>query len=57
VGDRKAFLLRIEPELYEALQRWASDELRSLNGQMEFVLRQGLKAAGRLPKDGGKEKK
>lgn len=48
MAERKAFLLRIDPELYDALQRWASDELRSLNGQIEFVLRQGLKAAGRL---------
>jgi len=55
VADRKAFLLRIDPELYDALQRWASHELRSLNGQIEFVLRQGLKAAGRLPKQEGRE--
>jgi hypothetical protein len=48
VAERKAFLLRIDPELYDALQRWASDELRSLNGQIEFVLRQGLRSAGRL---------
>ena len=45
---RKAFLLRIDPEVLEALQRWASDELRSLNGQIEFVLRRGLLEAGRL---------
>ena len=37
--DKKAFLLRMEPEVHEALQRWAEDELRSLNGQIEFVLR------------------
>jgi hypothetical protein len=49
VADRKAFLLRIDPELYEALQRWASDELRSLNGQIEFLLRRSAKEAGRLP--------
>lgn len=45
---RKAFLLRIDPEVLEALQRWAADELRSLNGQIEFVLRRGLQDAGRL---------
>jgi hypothetical protein len=45
---RKAFLLRIDPEVLEALQRWAADELRSLNGQIEFVLRRGLQEAGRL---------
>lgn len=52
---RKAFLLRIDPEVLEALQRWASDELRSLNGQIEFVLRRGLQEAGRLktPPPGG----
>jgi hypothetical protein len=57
VGERKPFLLRIDPELYDALQRWASDELRSLNGQIEFVLRQGLRAAGRVPREDGREEK
>jgi hypothetical protein len=52
VADRRAFLLRIDPELYDALQRWASDELRSLNGQIEFVLRRALKESGRLPPSG-----
>jgi hypothetical protein len=53
VAERKAFLLRIDPELYDALQRWASDELRSLNGQLEYLLRQSLKEAGRLPPPSG----
>jgi hypothetical protein len=48
VAERRAFLLRMDPELYDALQRWAGDELRSLNGQIEFLLRQSLKDAGRL---------
>ncbi len=48
MAERKAFLLRIDPELYDALQRWASDDLRSLNGQLEYLLRQSLKDAGRL---------
>jgi len=52
VAERKAFLLRIDPELYDALQRWASDELRSLNAQLEFLLRQSAKEAGRLPAGG-----
>jgi hypothetical protein len=47
VADRKAFLLRIEPSVLEAVQRWANDDLRSLNGQIEFLLRQALAAAGR----------
>ena len=45
--DRKAFLLRIDPAVLDALQRWANDDLRSLNGQIEFVLRRALEAAGR----------
>ncbi|MBL8979825.1 MAG: hypothetical protein JNM53_15520 [Gemmatimonadetes bacterium] len=49
MAERKPFLLRMDPELHEALQRWSSDELRSLNGQIEFLLRQALKDAGRLP--------
>ena len=50
MAERKAFLLRIDPAVFEALQRWADDELRSLNGQIEFVLRRALADAGRLPK-------
>jgi hypothetical protein len=48
VADRKAFLLRADPALLEALQRWANDDLRSLNAQIEFVLRRSLKEAERL---------
>jgi hypothetical protein len=49
VADRKAFLLRVDPELLESLQRWAADDLRSLNAQIEFVLRRALQQSGRLP--------
>ena len=52
MSDRKAFLLRIDPKLLEAVQRWANDDLRSLNAQIEFLLRRALREAGRL-KDGG----
>ncbi len=45
--DRKAFLLRIDRSVLDALQRWADDDLRSLNGQIEFVLRRALFEAGR----------
>ena len=45
--DRKPFLLRIDRQLLEALQRWANDDLRSLNGQIEFLLRRALRDAGR----------
>ena len=46
--ERKAFLLRIDPEVLEAVQRWANDDLRSLNAQIEFVLRKVLKQEGKL---------
>jgi hypothetical protein len=48
VAERRAFLLRIDPELYDTLQRWAGDELRSLNGQIEFLLRRAATDAARL---------
>ena len=44
---RKAFLLRVDPAVLEAVQRWADDDLRSLNGQIEFLLRRALADAGR----------
>lgn len=50
MAKRKSFLLRLNPDLHEALQDWAEDEFRSLNGQLEFLLRKALKDAGRLPK-------
>jgi hypothetical protein len=49
MAERKAFLLRVDPRLLEALQRWANDDLRSLNGQIEFLLRGALREAGRAP--------
>ena len=45
---RKAFPLRLSPEVYDAVQRWAAEELRSVNGQIEFLLRDVLKRSGRL---------
>ncbi|GGZ41992.1 hypothetical protein GCM10010387_40310 [Streptomyces inusitatus] len=47
--ERKQVLLRLDPAVYEALARWASDELRSANAQIEFLLRKALADAGRLP--------
>ena len=47
---RKQYPLRIDPEIWEAIQRWADDEMRSANGQVEWILRDALKRAGRLPK-------
>ena len=52
MADRKSFLLRIDPAVLEALQRWADDDLRSLNAQIEYVLRESLKRAGRQPRIG-----
>jgi hypothetical protein len=48
VAERKPYLLRLEPEMLEALQLWANDELRSVNAQIEFLLRDALRKAGRL---------
>jgi hypothetical protein len=49
VADKKSFLLRISPEVYDALAAWSGEELRSMNGQIEFLLRQALVEKGRLP--------
>jgi len=51
VGERRPFLLRVDPEVLAALERWARDDLRSLNGQIEFLLRRALRDSGRV-KDG-----
>jgi len=48
VAERKPFLLRLDPAVYEAMQRWAADDLRSLNAQIEFVLRRQLQQQERL---------
>ena len=53
MAERKAFLLRVDPQVLKALQKWADDDLRSLNGQIEFLLRRLLVEEGRL-KLGGK---
>jgi hypothetical protein len=47
VAERKSFLLRVDPALLEAMQRWANEDLRSLNAQIEFVLRRTLQREGR----------
>ncbi len=48
---RKSFLLRVDPKLHDALRRWADDELRSLNAQVESLLRQAVHKAGRLAQE------
>jgi hypothetical protein len=49
VSERKGILLRLDPAVHDALARWAADELRSTNAQIEFLLRHALADAGRLP--------
>ncbi len=60
MSERKSFLLRVDRDLLDAVQRWANDDLRSLNGHIEFLLRDALKRGGRKikhtappPADGG----
>ena len=52
-GQRKGVLLRLDPAVHDALARWAADELRSTNAQIDYLLRTALAQAGRLPKDAG----
>jgi hypothetical protein len=52
MATRKSFALRIDGKTYDAMQRWAKDDLRSLNAQIEFVLRESLRGAGRLNQPG-----
>ncbi len=51
--ERHALLLRLDPAVHAALSRWAADELRSANAQVELLLREALAAAGRLPREAG----
>lgn len=51
--ERKSILLRIDPAVHDALARWAADEFRSLNAQIELLLRRSLADAGRMPKQVG----
>ena len=53
MSERKGVLLRLDPAVHDALARWASDELRSTNAQIEFLLRRALADAGRLPGHAG----
>ena len=55
MAARKAFALRIDEKTLSAMQRWANDDLRSLNAQIEFVLREALRKNGRLPKNSSSE--
>jgi hypothetical protein len=55
MAERRNFPLRLDPAVYEALQRWAAADLRSLNAQIEFVLRRALRDAGRLDDDASED--
>jgi hypothetical protein len=50
VAERKKLLLRLDPRVYDAIARWASDDLRSVNAQIEYALRMALRSAGRAPR-------
>jgi hypothetical protein len=54
VSERKSILLRLDPAVHDALARWAADELRSTNAQIEFLLRRALADAGRMPSHAGR---
>jgi hypothetical protein len=56
MSKRKAFALRISEDILDAMQRWADDELRSANGQIEYVLREALRKTSRLPASKSAEK-
>lgn len=50
MAEKKSFVLRIDAQTYEAIEKWAADEFRSVNGQMEWLIHRALKEAGRMPK-------
>ena len=57
MAERKKLLLRLDPAVHDALARWAADELRSTNAQIEFLLRRALSEAVRMPRDAGRIRK
>ena len=50
MSKKKSFVLRLNSEMYDALEKWAADEFRSTNGQLEYIINESLKKAGRKPK-------
>lgn len=57
MASKKSFPLRLDPALYEALERWAADEFRSVNGHIEYLLREALRKEGRLPSPRSREQR
>lgn len=55
MAERKNYPLRLDPEVYEALRKWADDEMRSVNAQIDFILARALKQAGRAPRQRPRE--
>jgi hypothetical protein len=55
VSEKKNFVLRVDTEVYKALEKWAADEFRSVNGQIEWLLTQKLKEVGRMKKENAKK--
>jgi len=55
VSKRKSFVLRIDPDIFKEIEKWADDEFRSVNGQIEWIINKNLKEAKRLPKKPKKE--
>jgi len=51
MAKKKSFVLRLDPEIYKKLEKWAADEFRSTNGQLEWIINRALKESGRLKKD------
>ncbi len=56
MSKREAFLVRVDPEVLDAIRRWARDDLRSVNAQVEFLLRKALMSEGRFAKEGKKRR-
>ena len=57
MAEKKRFLLRIDQEIYDAVEKWAEDEFRSVNAQIELIVKKSLKDSGRLKKSRGKGNK
>ena len=57
MSDKKTFVLRLNPEVYNSLEKWAAQEYRSVNGQLEWIIEKALKDAKRYPSDQGKNNK
>ena len=56
MAKKKAFALRLDPEMLKAVEKWAADEFRSTNGQLEYIISEALKKSGRWKKKGSNEK-